>query len=192
MKWILAALLRLPAALASGAEPVHALLDTREHDWSFFVRPEVKFTTLTDEDTQLAGGLLGAALGRTLYLGLGGYGLINSVETEDGAVRLRAFDFWYAGAHADYTLFSAALFHGSLSGFIGGGQARNAGRAGDDSTAGLFVAEPGVNLEFNLTSTLELGLGAGYRFVNGSDLDRLSDDDFSGWTATLFLRWTES
>ena len=71
-------------------------------------------------------------------------------------------------------------------------QARNAGRAGDDSTAGLFVAEPGVNLEFNLTSTLELGLGAGYRFVNGSDLDRLSDDDFSGWTATLFLRWTES
>ena len=46
-------------------------------------------------------------------------------------------------------------------------------------------------MEFNLTTNLELGIGIGYRFVNGSDLDNLSNSDLSSWVGTVFFRWTE-
>ncbi|MBI2440365.1 MAG: hypothetical protein HYV35_03365, partial [Lentisphaerae bacterium] len=48
-----------------------------------------------------------------------------------------------------------------------------------------------LNLEFNLTSTLELGVGFGYRFVNGADFDALDDSELSDWVGTIFFRWTE-
>ncbi len=188
--WLAIGGLLLAAGGGLAAEPVQALVETSDYAWGFSLRPEVKFTSIKGNATQLAGGLLGAGLSRALYLGLGGYGLVNSVSADDHAVRIRAFDLWYAGAHADYTLLHAKILHGSLSGFVGGGQVRNSGPA-ETASANLFVAEPSVNLELNLTPSLELGLGGGYRIVNGSDLDRLSNSDLRGWVATLFLRWTE-
>jgi len=183
-------LIALAATTATSA-PVQALVNDEEASWGFFIRPELKITSIKSQTTELAGGILGASVGRALYLGVGGYTLINSVNIDSGAMKLKAFDIWYAGAHADYTLFSTELFHGSLSGFVGGGQAGNSELAAGSDSANIFIAEPDINLEFNLTSTLELGAGIGYRFVNGSDLDQLSNSDLSGWVGTVFFRWTE-
>ena len=179
------------AATTVTAAPVQALVNDNEADWGYFIRPELKITPIKSQTTELAGGILGTSVGRALYLGVGGYALVNSVNADSGAVKLKAFDIWYLGAHADYTLFSTELFHGSLSGFIGGGQANNSAATVGSDNANLFIAEPDVNMEFNLTSTLELGVGIGYRFVNGSDLDKLSNSDLSSWVGTVFFRWTE-
>ena len=180
------------AATTVTAAPVQALVNDEEADWGFFIRPEMKITAIKSQTTELAGGILGTSVGRELYLGVGAYTLVNSVNADSGALKLKAFDIWYAGAHADYTFFSTKLFHGSLSGFIGGGKVSNSAAAntGSDS-ANLFIAEPDINLEFNLISTLELGVGIGYRFVNGSDMDTLSNSDLSSWVGTIFFRWTE-
>lgn len=182
------------AVTTATAEPVHALVNDEEADWGFFIRPEVKITPIRSQTTELAGAILGTSVDRALYLGVGGYTLVNSVSADSGALKLKAFDMWYVGAHADYTLFSTELFHASLSGFIGGGQVNNSGNvtAGGSESANLFVAEPDLNMEFNLTSTLELGAGIGYRFVNGADLVNLTNADLSSWVGTIFLRWTES
>ena len=179
------------AAMTATAAPVQALVNDVEADWGFFIRPELKITPIKSQTTELAGGILGTSVGRALYLGVGGYTLVNSVNTDSGALKLKAFDIWYVGAQADYTLFSTKLFHGSLSGFLGGGQVNNNAVAASSDSANLFIAEPDINLEFNLTTTLELGVGIGYRFVNGSDLDKLSNADLSSWVGTVFLRWTE-
>ena len=179
------------AATTATAAPVQALVNDEEANWGFFIRPELKITPIKSQTTELAGGILGTSVGRALYLGVGGYALVNSVNTDDGALKLRAFDIWYVGAHADYTLFSTELFHSSLSGFLGGGQVNNSAASASSDSASLFIAEPDINLEFNLTSTLELGVGIGYRFVNGSDLDKLSNSDLSSWVGTVFFRWTE-
>lgn len=191
MKKIMTALC-LAAWTATGfaAEPVQSLV-TENAEWGFFIRPELKITDIKGKTTELAGGILGTSAGRELYIGIGAYTLVNSVKADAGAVELKAFDIWYTGAHADYTFFSSSLFHGSLSGFVGGGRVHNRGSATDSDSANLFVAEPDLNLEFNITKTLELGLGLGYRFVNGSGLDNLSNSDLSGWVGTVFLRWTE-
>ena len=190
-KIVLSALATVLLAMAAAAAPVEALINDDEVSWGFFIRPELKITPIKSHTTELVGGILGTSLGRALYLGVGGYTLINSVSTDSGAFKLKAFDIWYAGAHADYTIFSTKLFHGSLSGFIGGGQINNSGTAPGSDSANLFIAEPDINLEFNLTNTLELGVGIGYRFVNGSDFDALSNSDLSSWVGTVFFRWTE-
>ena len=179
------------AATTVTAAPVQALVNDEEANWGFFIRPELKITPIKSQTTELAGGILGTSVGRALYLGVGGYTLVNSVNADSGALKLKAFDIWYVGAQADYTLFSTKLFHGSLSGFLGGGQVNNSAATAGSDSANLFIAEPDINLEFNLTSTLELGVGIGYRFVNGSDLDKLSNSDLSSWVGTVFFRWTE-
>ncbi len=179
------------AATTATAAPIQSLVNDEEANWGFYMRPELKITQIKSQTTELAGGSLGTSVGRALYLGVGGYTLINSVSADAENVDLKAFDIWYAGAHADYTLFSTELFHGSLSGFIGGGQVNNSATIAGNDSANIFVAEPDLNMEFNLTSTLELGVGIGYRFVNGSDLDDLSNSDLSSWVGTIFFRWTE-
>ena len=179
------------AATTATAAPVQALVNDEEADWGFFIRPELKITPIKSQTTELAGGNLGTSVGRALYLGVGGYTLVNSVNADSGALKLKAFDLWYVGAHTDYTLFSTELFHVSLSGFVGGGQVNNSAATAGSDSANLFIAEPDINLEFNLTTTLELGAGIGYRFVNGSDLDNLSNSDLSSWVGTIFFRWTE-
>jgi len=178
------------AATTATAAPVQALVNNEEANWGFFIRPELKITPIKNQTTELAGAILGTSVDRTLYLGVGGYALVNGVSGDSGAVKLRTFDLWYVGAHADYTLFSTDLFHSSLSGFVGGGQVNNSVATTDANSANLFIAEPDINMEFNLTTTLELGVGIGYRFVNGSDLNNLSNADLSSWTGTIFLRWT--
>lgn len=179
------------AATTATAAPVQALVNDEEANWGFFIRPELKITPIKSQTTELAGGILGTSVGRALYLGVGAYTLVNSVNADSGALKLKALDIWYVGAHADYTLFSTELFHGSLSGFIGGGQVNNSASSAISDSANLFIAEPDINLEFNLTTTLELGVGIGYRFVNGSDLGTLSNSDLSSWVGTVFFRWTE-
>lgn len=192
MKTIMTGLCLIALLATTGlTAPVQALVNDEEADWGFFIRPELKITPIKSKTTELVGGILGTSVGRALYLGVGGYTLVNSVNTDSGAVKLKAFDIWYVGAQADYTLFSTELFHGSLSGFLGGGQVNNSPTSGSSDSANLFIAEPDINLEFNLTSTLELGVGIGYRFVNGSDLDKLSNSDMSSWVGTVFFRWTE-
>lgn len=187
---LLAAAFVLAAATAQ-AEPVQALVNDDKAEWGFSIRPELKLTPVKSKAAALAGVIMGPSVGRELYLGVGAYALVNSVSADGGAMKLNAFDLWYVGAHADYTFFSTKIVHGSLSGFLGGGHVNSSAPTSGSDSASLFVAEPDINVVFNLTTTLELGIGIGYRFVNGSDLDNLSNSDLSSWVGTVFFRWTE-
>lgn len=172
-------------ALSAPAGEVESLVSGE--DWSFSIRPEFKLTSINGEAAQLAGIRMGPALDRTLYLGLAAYTVVSSVDSGDAAVDdLKFYDWWTAGLDADYTLFSAKVVHGSLGLFLGGGRLDAGGESSD-----LFVAEPGAHVYVNVTRTLELGAGLGYRYVNGSGSEPFSDSDLSGVTGTLGVRWTE-
>lgn len=173
------------------AQPVEALVPSSDN-WSFFFQPELKTTVISDKSAQLVGVRLGPALDRTLYLGLAGYTLISSVNPDrDIYQNLGAFDLWYAGLAAEYTILSHKIVHAGIGCFVGGGQLHATARNSGSENAGLFIAEPQLNVMINLTSTLELGLGLSYRFVNGSDLRNLADEDLRGPAGSVFLRWTE-
>ena len=178
------------AAVSVSAAPTQALIQNND-DWSFWVKPELKLTQFGGQMAALPGFQLGPALGHTLYFGLAGNALVNNVNASDQYDNLKAFDFWDAGVTVDWTLFHTSLVHGSLGCFLGYGQLNVNPLQGSSARADLFVADPGVNVMLNLTTSLELGVGGSYRIVSGSNFQDLSNSDMGGLTGSVFLRWTE-
>ncbi|MBI2440393.1 MAG: hypothetical protein HYV35_03375, partial [Lentisphaerae bacterium] len=62
------------------AAPVESLVGKQQETYGAFIRPELKITPIKSKTAELFGGALGTVVGRTLYLGLGGYGLVNSIS----------------------------------------------------------------------------------------------------------------
>ncbi len=55
--------------------------------------------------------------------------------------------------------------------------------------SGIFILEPGINIEFNFTKNFVPTLNFGYRHVMGSSLINLSDKDLSGFHVGLELKF---
>jgi hypothetical protein len=178
-------------ATSLAAAPTTQALIQNNDDWSFWVKPEFKLTSLSGEMAAMPGFQLGPALGHTLYFGLAGNTLVNNVNFSKNYENLKAFDFWDAGVIVDWTIFHTYLVHGSLNCFLGYGQLTVRPLDTHSARSDLFVADPGLNVMLNLTTSLELGIGGSYRIVSGSDCRDLSNSDLSGLTGTIFLRWTE-
>ncbi len=53
----------------------------------------------------------------------------------------------------------------------------------------VFVLEPAVNAELNVTTWFRLNAGVSYRFVTGVTQVGLDNGDFSGPTATLTFKF---
>ena len=175
------------AALAAGADEIKTLSDDTGR-WMGSIKPEFKITKIADETAELFGLQVGPSMNRGLYLGLGAYGLVNDVDADEG--KLDAFDLWYGGFVVEYSILAKEVLHGSAGFLIGGGAVNVSGTADDDS-ASLFVFEPGINLMVNVTKGIELGVGASYRYMNGSDIPGFEDSDLSGPAASIFVRWNE-
>jgi hypothetical protein len=187
MKKITIAIILMAAFVASAGEIQTLVNDSGR--WRGSIKPEFKLTQIRDETAELIGIEVGPSMNRGLYLGLGAYGLVNDVDT-GASGKLDAFDVWYGGFTVDYTLYASQVLHGSAGFLIGGGQI-NVRDVAESDSASLFVFEPGVNLMVNVTKGIELGVGASYRFMNGSDIDGFKNSDLSGPAASLFVRWNE-
>jgi hypothetical protein len=53
----------------------------------------------------------------------------------------------------------------------------------------FFVVEPGLDLEVNITKVLRLAVGASYRWVTGTDLSTLTDNDLTNWSGNFSIRF---
>lgn len=158
--------------------------------------PTVKFTPFADKFGVILGGNAGVMLNSRIMLGAGGYALVNDIE----APRLNASDptlywnMWYSGFVAEYTFNSNKLVHWSAGGLIGGGGIMKRERWEEYEKenwidkSGFFVAEPHVNLEVNVATFMRIGIGASYRFINGSDTPGISDSDMSGPSAYFTIK----
>ncbi len=56
-------------------------------------------------------------------------------------------------------------------------------------SSGIFIVEPGINLEFNVSKTFIPALNISYRQVFGSSLVNLSNADISGVSIGLILKF---
>ncbi len=186
MKKLLMVLLLVSATSAFAAKDSLVGNDSNA-PWRMALKPEFQFSQIGGEFAGLAGVQLGPQLNETLYFGLGYYALVNNVKGENSPTNdMSAFDFWYAGVTVDYTLFSDKLIHCSLNALVGGGRVSSS----NSDSSNVFVATPGLSVMLNLTKQIELGIGAGYRFVAGAD--NPSSSELSRPFASIFLRLNES
>lgn len=187
----------ISAPLAAQEE---TLLDMEEIEHGGYGAVVVKFTSINNQFALLVGGRGGWIINHAFVLGFAGYGLANDVPSYVvGPFGERYVDFGYGGLDLEYVFNSDRLIHLSLHALIGGGGVRY--RHGMDSDSwdpgshrsydGVFVLEPGMNLDLNVIRWFRLSAGASFRFVRGTTSGVSSNKDLSGPSAQLTFRFGE-
>ena len=165
-----------------------------------FGGPVVKFTTVNDRGVVMVGGRGGWIIGHSLMLGGGGYGVVTEVDAPEQVLPGNGpldIQFGYGGFELEYIVHPNSLGHFSVGTLIGGGDThfvRDVGPVTKSTQTvgesdGVFVMEPAVNAELNVTPWFRLNAGASYRWVSGIDQAGLKNGDFSGMTGTLILKF---
>lgn len=147
-----------------------------------FGAPVVKISSTVDKFAVFVGGRGGWIINHTFVLGGGGYGLANDVRVPGiGSERI---EFGYGGLELEYINSSDNVIHFTVYTLIGGG-----GISTDIGEDAVFVLEPSVNAELNITTYFRINAGAGYRWVSGVDTPGLSTSDMSAFVGQLSLKF---
>lgn len=187
------------AATPLSAQRDETLLGRRGVSVGGFGAPVLKFSRLAGSDAVLSGGRGGVILNRRFVVGGGGYAVASeNIRTdfrfEDGT--RPSLQLEYGGLELEVITRPARLVHATVSLLLGGGSASYTSRSDRGATvstrtlaSNVFVAEPGVHAELNVTRWFRPGMGFGYRHVNGSDLPGVNDAGLSGAVGTLTFKF---
>lgn len=162
-----------------------------------FGGPQLMLGPVKGETAILTGGWGAWLINHTLMIGGGGYGLVNELPAGlTAAGDNRYLNFGYGGMILGLVLGSDRLVHLTAHTLVGGG---NVGYRYhrlpeedwiDDSVNDLiFVIQPTLGVELNVTRFFRIEAGGSYRYVIGSDLDDTTDDDLRGFGAELTLKF---
>ncbi|MBN1480770.1 hypothetical protein JXA70_10890 [candidate division KSB1 bacterium] len=163
--------------------------------------PVFKFTQIgpNNDGGFLMGGQGGWIIDHKLVIGGGGYGLVNNVNvnwyevrTFDGEPQPHVLDFGYGGLLIAFISNSDDLIHYEIFSILGGGGVdyRLKNELNDEQNGdGFFIAEPGINIVFNITSFFRVGVGGTYRFVQGVDLPGMTNSDLMNFSGQVVLKF---
>ncbi len=161
--------------------------------------PVVKFTNFNGEFAVMVGGYGGWLINHSFMLGGGGYGIVTehrvSLPGTNGA-ELKQFEFGYGGGMLEYIFSPKSVLHSSVALFVGAGEV-SVRHHGDEFWSdgyegqkdGVFVLEPAVNVEVNVTSFFRVNAGGSYRLVNGVSMFGLTNKDLSGPSLNLAFKF---
>jgi hypothetical protein len=164
-------------------------------DHGGFGGPMFQLTQIDEQLGVLIGGHGGWIIDHTVYIGGGGFGLVNEIEVNSAPDSTPYLNLGYGGLELGVVLASNRLVHLTVSSLIGGGGVnyRSTSWNGDydvDSAGDVyFVLEPALHLVLNVTRHFRVALGGSYRYVSGIDLEGLSDNAVTGPSASLTLKF---
>ncbi len=143
-----------------------------------------KIGTLRNASAIFVGGQGGWILDRNYAIGIGGYLLVNNVRARvpdtSGNDRMMAS---YGGLDLEYLYPFYDSFLITVQTLVGGGaigHMENTYINPRQHYAPFFVLEPGVNIDFGISTIFRLGVGASYRFVGWLSSAIATNADMSG------------
>lgn len=161
-----------------------------------FGGPVIKYTEIKNEPAVLVGGRGGWIINHTFIIGGGGYGLVNQIEADNFVDYNKPYlNFGYGGLELEYIIQSDRLVHFSIYTLIGAGGVNyrdnyNTGwEDWDYNSDEFFVLEPALNVEVNITSFFRINAGVDYRMISGVSYDNLKNEDLSGFSGALTLKF---
>ncbi len=162
-----------------------------------------KLSDIRGDRTLLIGGYGGVIVNRVFLLGIAAYGLASQPGFEGtlpGTNTVKELKRYggYGGVLVGGTLFGKEVIHVSMPVILGAGNLE----ISDDNffsqqfadtdftveSSAFFVVEPGLQLEFNITSYMRIAAGASYRWIRGLELENATDQDLTGWGGVLSVR----
>jgi hypothetical protein len=155
-----------------------------------YAGPVVKFSKIRGETAVLWGGYGGWLINHTLLIGGGAFGLTSEIAAPITSEKLY-YDLGYAGLVIEYINNSHKLLHYTVGTLIG------IGSVGYDSEKSkvdyaddtIFVLEPGIGLELNVSSSFRINLGVSYLYIDGVKLEGTKAKDLSSATANLTFKF---
>ncbi len=166
-----------------------------------FAGPVLKYSKMLDQDAILVGMRGGWLIGKRLYIGGAGYGLVNEIESKTenaGTDSARSFSLGlgYGGLEMGFIVASDRLIHMTFQVLFGAGGVAHADMNDLDNIDienldgdAFFVMEPAVDVELNVASFFRICLGASYRWISDVDMNEFGDTDISGFSAVLTLKF---
>ncbi len=184
-------------------DEVKSLL-SKGNDLNAFGAVDLKVGSFVDERGLLAGAYGGFIINRRYLFGVAGYGLVTNVEFEgmvpnDPEPRKLNLHGGYGGVLIGTTIAHKELVHISMPIVFGVGSFEVVDKNYFGSNVAdseftiensiFFVVEPGIQLEFNITKYFRIAAGVTYRYVSGTELANVSDDDVTGTSGILSFRF---
>ncbi len=163
-----------------------------------FGGPVLKFSSINNDPVLFIGGRGGWIINfrpdHAFVFGGGGYGLSTDVEIDDVMLSGEPvyLNMGYGGLELEYVNRTRNLVHFSVYTLIGAGGAdysEAVQNLEDQNGDTFFVIEPGISAFLNVASFFRIGAGVSYRFINGINLDGVSDSDVSGTSAVLTFKF---
>jgi len=103
----------------------------------------------------------------------------------------------YGGLMLGFIIAPREVIHVTIPLFIGAGSFHEIERQYDFNnfprdvsllTSSFAVAEPGLQVEINVSKTVRLGVGGNYRLIQGTNFREISDEDLSGFAGNITLK----
>lgn len=184
-------------------EEIKSLL-SKGNDLNGFGGIDIRVGDFKDERGLLVGAYGGLIINRRYLFGLAGYGLVTNLEFE-GAVPGQAepktlnLHGGYGGILIGAAIAPKELVHISFPLILGAGSFEVVDKNFftnnlPDSEFTIentifFVVEPGIQIELNISSYFRLGFGASYRYITGTELINVKDEDVTGGAGMISLRF---
>lgn len=158
------------------------------------------YTQVEGRHALLAGGRGAWIIGRGLGLGIGGFGFINEPEFDAGTNLYYNLSGGYGGVLVEPIVMGKWPVHISLPLLAGAGAVARTSFSdmlmvqGEPYDAYLeeatlfLVAEPGVELEFNLLRWMRLSLFGSYRFTTNLNMIDVRPNALVGWNAGMTIK----
>ena len=184
-------------------QEVKSLL-SKNNDLNAFGAADLKIGDLKGERGLLVGAYGGFIINRRYLFGVAGYGLVTNLEFEGqvpGQTETKQLNLHggYGGIIIGATIAPRELIHVSIPIVLGAGSLEVVDKdffinnpADSEFTVEnsvFFVAQHGVEVEINITKYFRLGIGMTYRYISGTELENVKDEDVSGTTAMISFRF---
>lgn len=204
---LLASLPSIAQDYISDGYHIRTLFKTGHKASGGFAALENKFTKINGEYANMAGIYGGWYINHRFLLGVAGAAVTNNIPVpEEFSVAPgvpMSYEYGQFGLMTEYTLWSHRAVHFSIGVMNGAGFTVQYLRhdLNDDfywnhdhddypkDANFFFVSEPSVRLEMNILKWLRFTPGVSYRYAYGSTAEGLSDDDISGVSYNLTLKF---
>ncbi len=192
MKWLCAVLLLFVASFALAEDAVFA------DDLSsigFWGGPRVGLTVIDGQFGMLVGGRGLMTLNRHLSVGGAGWNLVTNVESKPQIEEYDNITLTYGGFLIEYIAGSERAAHVTTGLLLGGGsfsfrnQMFGSNDEWYDRTDQIFVVEPHLSLELNMTRFFRIDISGAYRFAIDVDFEPYEMKDISGPTMGVFFKF---
>jgi hypothetical protein len=155
--------------------------------------PVFKVGTFNGKTGLLSGGRGAWIINHQVAIGGGSYSFISDIRSDKLSSNENPLymDLSYGGFEIEYIHKSEKMVNWTVHTLIGGGTVEllEHNPTATIATDKIFIVEPSLNININISNWFRIGLGISYRLSMGLDLVEISHSDINGFSSQIIFKF---